>query len=208
MHGRTHSWKAPIEMPEAGSPGMGGVAHTVEGLEILAGKLRLGGESGAQVGRFPNEEDFVDRVAGIDLELVVGVVAGDEEFHIVLGVDRVVVLRQLGANLGFLDGVSRIEIGVIPEKADPRVQIRTVTRNEIHEPLGNRRVGPNRFFEFPINGRCHSGFASNDGFGDLRIAGQTALLGGFSHGVGGGRNNEGIPQEEQGAETGEVKMNQ
>jgi hypothetical protein len=69
-------------------------------------------------------------------------------------------------------------------------------------------VGPNRFLQFSVNGRCHWGFAGNKGFCDLRIAGQTALLGGFSHGVGGSRNNEGMPQEKQGAETGEVKMNQ
>lgn len=154
MDGGAHSGESPVKMTQAGPSGMGGVAHAIEGLEILAGKVRLGRESGTLIGRFPNEEDFVDRVAGIDLEFVVGVVTGDEEFHIVLGVDRIVVLRQLGANLGFLDGVGRIEIRVIPEESDSRVQIRTITRNEIYEPLGDRRAGPNRFLQFSVNGRC------------------------------------------------------
>ena len=55
---------------------------------LAALELRKRGVTGALVGLLPDEEDLVDRPQRVDLELVVGVLARDEQLDVVVLVDE------------------------------------------------------------------------------------------------------------------------
>ena len=66
------------------------------------------------IGVLPDEEDFVDRVQGVDLELVITISAVDEYFDVIFLENRRVAFRQSGGDERFLDPEADVEITIVP----------------------------------------------------------------------------------------------
>src|SRR5687767_9432207 len=89
----------------------------------------------------PDEEDFVDRAEAVDLELVVGVAAGDEQLDVVVLVDRGVALGQRRFDERLLDPVPDVEVAVVPEHRGTGIVDPRATADEIGE-AGRAFRGP------------------------------------------------------------------
>ncbi|MCK7462036.1 MAG: 1-acyl-sn-glycerol-3-phosphate acyltransferase [Sphingobacterium sp.] len=77
------------------------VLEAAEDVDLALQQVELGDVEPAALlqGVLPDVEDLVDRAQGVDLELVVAVLAADEDLDVVLGPDERVALRQLGPDI-------------------------------------------------------------------------------------------------------------
>src|SRR5438552_111010 len=115
MHRGLFAGKIPIEISEPSATWMVLEANAVERLEIRARKLGGLGKTGFFVSIVPDEKYFVACIEGVDLEFVIGIASGDEEFDIIVVVNGVVVIRVLGVDERFLKTISEIEVLFVPQ---------------------------------------------------------------------------------------------
>ena len=66
------------------------------GVELPAAEIRAAGEEDV----LPNPKDFVHGIQGINFKLVVGILAGDEHFQVIVFVDLGVALGERGPYVG------------------------------------------------------------------------------------------------------------
>ena len=107
----------PVPVADARAARMLLEADTMEGPHALARAIEL---RPARVAArlelpLPDEEDFVDRAVGVDLELIVGVAPGDEQLDVVVRVNRRIPFGQGRLDERLLDPIPDVHAGVIPE---------------------------------------------------------------------------------------------
>jgi hypothetical protein len=98
----------------------------------------------------PDPEDFIDGVDRVDLELVVGVPARDEEFDVVLFPDARIALGQGAAYVLFLSLEPEIQALVVPEQGAACIERRGLARDDVDEARRAWCKLPGAFVELAI----------------------------------------------------------
>ena len=84
----------------------------------------------------PYPEDLVNDVERVDFELVVGITTSDEDFQIVFFVNLGIALGQSAPHVGLLRREAEIQVRVVPEKPDSRVEPCRFSGNDVYECVG------------------------------------------------------------------------
>ena len=87
----------------------------------------------------------------VDLELIVSILTRDEKLHVVVLVDRIVLLGELGRDVGLLDSVANVQIALIPKDRNLRLQMGRLATDKIDEAFGNTHAIPTRLIELAID---------------------------------------------------------
>ena len=77
----------------------------------------------------PDPEDFVDGVQRVDLELVIRVLARDEDLEIVLFVDLRIALRERAPDVGLFDPEAEVQVARRPRAARRACRTRPARRS-------------------------------------------------------------------------------
>ncbi len=96
---------------------MVGETNAIELLLIRSvfGELWVGCITAFLVRFLPYKEAFVDGSIGVGLELLVGILSSDEDFDVVVVVNRIVTVFVLRVDIGLLQPESDVEKLVIPQ---------------------------------------------------------------------------------------------
>src|ERR1041385_7652029 len=99
----------------------------------------------------PDPEHLVDRVERVDFEFVIRVRARDKHLDVVLFPDLRIAHGHRAPHVGLLDPESEIEVVVVPEKRDARVEPRGLTGHDIDERRALRRELPARLVQAAVD---------------------------------------------------------
>src|SRR5262249_27282799 len=100
----------------------------------------------------PDPKDLVHRVERAHFPFVVRVLTRDEDFDIVLLPDLRIALRHGAPHVRLLHPETEVELLVVPQHRDARIEPGGLTGHNIDERRALRRAPPAQFVEFAIDG--------------------------------------------------------
>ena len=132
-----------------------GESYSVEDLGLHIGlrpiEFRPPSDPGFFISRLPDEQSIVDSSMRVDLELIVSILTRDEKLHVVVLVDRIVLLGELGRHVGLLDSVANVQIFLIPKDRNVRLEMGRLATDKIDEAIRETNAGPTRLVELAID---------------------------------------------------------
>src|ERR1017187_5247211 len=99
----------------------------------------------------PDPEHPVDRIQRVDLEFVIRVLTGDEDFHIVVFVNARIALGQIPAHLRLFSRETEVQALVVPQQRHARIEPRRFAGHDIGERLGFRRHAPGWLVQLAVD---------------------------------------------------------
>ena len=81
----------------------------------------------------PDPEHLIDGIERVHLELIVGILAGDEDLEVVFFVDLRIPLGEGPPHIGLFDPESEIEILVVPEEGHASIKPGRLPGHDVDE---------------------------------------------------------------------------
>ncbi len=138
MYGVLQSRTVPIEEAPPLTARMDVASHTIENHRPLRARIELRIApitTAGLVNILPDPEDFVDYVACVDLEFVICVSPGDEDFEIVLFVDPGIAPGESCPDIRLFGGKTEVKMGIVPEKPDACIEPGGLARHDVDERI-------------------------------------------------------------------------
>src|ERR1035438_6030929 len=124
MHGCAETGAVPIQEAPALATLVDMPAHSIQNHGPLSGGIELRHPEVLRPRKklvLPYPEHFIDGVERVDLELVVGILAGDKDLQVIFLVDLRIPLGECAPHIGLFGPESEVEIVVVPQQGYPRV---------------------------------------------------------------------------------------